>query len=41
MTAGVHDIGVYDLSRKDFVEEFKTTANRYILSFADIIGEEF
>ncbi len=41
MTAGMYGVGVYDPSGEEFAEEFRTTADRYIDSFADVIGEEF
>ena len=41
MTAGMYGVGVYDPSGEEFAEEFRTTADRYIASFADVIGEEF
>ena len=39
--AGMTAIGVHDLSGEGFAEELRTIADRYILSFADVIGEEF
>jgi HAD superfamily hydrolase (TIGR01509 family) len=41
MTAGMQGVGVYDPSGEGFAAEFKATANRYISSFADVIGQEF
>jgi HAD superfamily hydrolase (TIGR01509 family) len=41
MSAGMHGVGVYDPSGDSFAEEFKTTADHYIRSFADVIGQEF
>ncbi len=40
-TAGMFTVGVYDPSGESFAEELKATADRYIHSFADIVGEEF
>ena len=39
--AGMPTVGVYDLSGESFADELKTTADRYITSFADVVGEEF
>ena len=41
MTAGMRGVGVYDPSGESFADEFKAVANRYISSFADVIGQEF
>lgn len=41
MAAGMFSVGVYDASGEGFADEFKVAADRYIASFADVVGEGF
>lgn len=41
MAAGMLSVGVHDLSGESFANELRKSADRYIISFADVVGHEF